>query len=236
MVALMKKKVTILKFCINLPLIILLYLSALLLCVLLPQPNFEILLGMPQSDVAGDIDYLLFARWIILMTIPLIVNGVIMERSTKIELLSTIRYRSRRSFRESVLIACWFNTIIWVLVYILLAAVFIHGTSILSFSLVTASGFLMWATVGFALFYITGRKSWSGVILIFLIGGTYLLGERSPELAKFMPGMWIMTCRTTVCQKTGFAAIYFIAMNLLITAVSGVLLFRKGGKYGNNMH
>lgn len=230
----MKKTSTILSSCINLYITIMFYLSALFVCVFLPSPNSNILLGIPQSVVAGDIDYPLFGRWIVLMITPLVVNGVIMERATRIELLSTVRFGNRARYKMYLIAACCFNTSVWVLMYIFLAVFLVHEMYILPFSIIVFSSYLMWTTLGFTLFNLTGKKSWSGIVLVFLIGGTYLLGERFPVLSKYMPGMWAMTCRSTAYIGTGYTAFYFTAMNLLLTAASGVLFF-GGEKYGNNM-
>lgn len=223
----MKKTTAILKSCVNLPVTILFYLSILFACIFLPQPNFNIILGIPQNNVSGSIDYLLFGRWIVLMITPLFVNGVIMERAVIIETLSTVRFGNRMKYKKHLMSTCYFNTGIWVLMYFIFAVFSVHNMDILSFSIIILSSYLMWATFGFVLFFLTGKKSWSGIILVLLIGGTYLLGEHFPILSKYMPSVWAMACRSTACEGTGYAASYFIAMNLISTVVSGVLFFER---------
>ena len=53
------------------------------------------------------------------------------------------------------------------------------------------------------------------------------MGEHFPILSKYMPSVWAMACRSTACEGTGYAASYFIAMNLISTVVSGVLFFER---------
>lgn len=230
----MKITITILKSCVNLPVTIWFYLSVLFTCVFLPQPNFNIILGIPQSIVSGSIDYLLFGRWIVLMITPLIVNGAILEKAVMIETLSTIRFRNRMTYKKYLMATCCLNTEVWVLMYFILALFTVHNMDILSFSIIVLSSYLMWATLGFALFFLTGKASWSGIFLVFLIGGTYLLGEHFPILSKYMPSVWAMACRSTACEETGYEASYFFAMNLFFTVASGIL-FWGGEKHGNNM-
>lgn len=229
----MKASSIVLRSTINIPIVILIYALALMICISPQKPDFSILLGIPPFYISGDIDYLLLGRWLVLVCTPLTVNGIIMERASYVETFSVVRFRNEFQYKKCIVGASFINVTIWAVLYVISGIVYLNSSEIILFSLVVVSSYLMWTVIGAVLYFFFGKESSSGVVVVLLVGGTYLLSERIPWISKFMPSIWGMVCRTSTYEENGCAALYFVVMNLILMVVGVFCLYWREK---NNKH
>jgi len=115
------------------PLVLLFY-AAVLLCVRVPVHGEFIPLGLTRGEVRGEIDYIVFSRWLLMMAAPILVNGWYLERVSGIEIFVRLRMKSLSRYRLFLLCGCMANSAVWalfiaVVVLVFLGLIFVAVTS-----------------------------------------------------------------------------------------------------------
>lgn len=194
----MKKSYQILKYTCNLPVVMIVYF--ILLIVLFQDPAaFQ---GLPNSGVAGEVDDTRLGKWLVIICVPLLVNGVILERCQKIELFTMLRTNS--NMQLYILGACLVPTILWtVCQFPFLLWHFDVAVATEIWSLETPNT-LMWNAAGLLSYALTRKAAWCGFVPLAVLGSSCLLGCRVPKWLPFLPSTWGMFCHSTfsggVCQ------------------------------------
>jgi len=223
------------------PLVLLFY-TAVLLCIRNPIRGEFIPLGLTRGEVRGEVDYIAFSRWLLMMAAPVLVNGWYLERVSRIEIFVRLRMRGLSLYRLFLLCGCMANSAVWAL---FLSAVVLRSLGYAAAGrqlLLMLPNLLMWACLTAALFIRMKRAPWTGVLCIGIVGGTFLLGGHIPGAEKFMPAIWGMLCRSSYWGEGGIPAGYMVLMSvflgLVLIAITSPppLNFGKGVQTNGNHH
>ncbi len=209
------------------PSVLLLYASVIILCTAFPEWDDKILLGISEKQVLGVIDYVEFAKWSVLACSPILINGVILEKLEKISSFMIVRLGGLRRLRIYGLALCAINSTLWSLCLSARAG-FVQGINIVFYFLIVWSNVLLFTALGSLVQSVTGARDLAGAIMIMVMGGMCIVGERFPAISQYLPTTWGMLSKSEIYKPDGFSLASMIIMNILLgTALLSGLLFSK---------
>lgn len=178
--------------------------------------------GISPAEVAGEIDLTQVGKWTALCGIPLLANGVILERSRRIELFSRLRVKKIR-LRLRVVGVCVTCVVVWA-VCIFGAAVWRLGSGkgLESFRLLLPN-LLLWSAVGLVSYALSKRATWSGCVPIALISGSCLIGLHFSQWLPYLPSTWGMLSLAVFCG--GYGGLSFMSAASLLSATVCYLIY-----------
>lgn len=190
-----------------------------LYCVSTPVHGTYVFLGITPAAVRGDVDYIAFSRWLLMMSAPVLVNGYFLDRSKQIEIFTCLRMKSMSKMSFCLLGGCAINSTLWVFALCIAALFKIEINNITYLISVLWPNFLIWMLIATIVYFLCNKAAWSGVIVIAVIGGSFLVGEHIPMLCKYVPSTWGMLCRSVLYQDAGYSLTYMITVNLLLCVI-----------------
>lgn len=210
-----------LKYIIRIPVVIMLYIFFLVI-LSLPNDGNAIFTGLPPSQIAGEINQMMLGKWMCVICPPLLVNGLLLERSQKIEIFSLLRMEKLVHSRLRILGSCFILTLLW--------AIGIFGASVLCFDIKTATqilillapNLLLWTSVGLSSCILTDRAVWSGILPLAGLGTSCLLGAYFPAWLRYLPSTWGMRCYF-VGLGDSLLMCAAVLLSLLFTAICSML-------------
>lgn len=200
----------------------------LLLCTVLaiafsfPLEQESIFEGIPPAEMAGEIDLVQLGKWIALCSIPLLANGVILERSRQVELFSSLRARKwKLRLREvSASATC---TVVWAICIFATAIWRLGNEKSLEFLQLFLPNLLLWSAASFTSYSLSKKATWSGCVPIALVGGSCLIGFYFPQCLPYLPSTWGMLSLAAFCDRYG--GLMFMSVASLISAVACYLIY-----------
>ena len=200
-------------FFLNVPAVLLLYVAAAMVLV----PDFHgisVVLGLPYDFFSSGMDYMVFGRWLLVTAIPILVNGLLLERGSRIGVFIKIRGRQREDFCRKTAAACIENHAVWCC-FLTLCLAFTKGifTAAEAF-LPLQTNALLWESILAVLYYRGKASASSGWITILILGIFCLVGLHVPSLSHLLPPFWGMLCRNSGTQYGTR-----IALNLAASAI-----------------
>ncbi len=178
--------------------------------------------GIPPAEVAGEIDLTQVGKWTALCSIPLLANGVILERNRRIELFSSLRVK-KLHLRLRVVGVCMTCVVVWA-VCIFGVAVWRLGCrkGLESFQLLFPN-LLLWSAVGLVSYAWSQKATWSGCVPIALISGSCLIGLHFSQWLPYLPSTWGMLSLAVFCGEYG--GLPFMSAASLISAAVCYLIY-----------
>ena len=70
-------------------------------------------LGIMPAQVRGEIDYIVLARWLGMMAVPILLNGYYLSRCKNVEILSLIHLKSTCKWLHFKLVGFFVNTLVY---------------------------------------------------------------------------------------------------------------------------
>lgn len=179
---------------INIPLVVAVYYMVAFCCMRLPEESGYIVSGIMPSHSSGNIDYLQLARWLVLLFTPSVINGFILERSNKTELLSVVRTKGIVQFRRKISLMCFENSIIWVFIISVVYCILFDS---LAFKQIVVFGLyvVLLGKLDELLFYSAGQNPKTAALLPIAYILLFMIGECFDEINKYIPSSWGMICR-----------------------------------------
>lgn len=180
---------------------------------ILPEIHgIQVVFGLPSQFMEGGMDGVAFGKWLLVVGVPILVNGLILERGSQIELFSRLRMKKRNSFRIKMLAFCVVSGVIWSSV-LSVGVMWMTDvkTALLSF-MITVCNMLMWETVQVMLYDCFKKAFWSGAAILLLNGGSCLVGLYRKSVFQYMPAAWGMFCRSSSWPESTDGSINYIAM------------------------
>ncbi len=216
---------------INIPLLCLFY-CGLAFIISPAQYGNSVLLGLPWDFTDGGLDPFVYGKWLMITIIPVLVNGIILERGKQIEIFFTLRMRKRGSFQLWMLSACSCTAILWGVV-LTLGVLFIYeaDTAVMTCPLLI-SNLLLWSVIQITLYFMFHHAVWSGWVTFLLNAGGGFLGLYIRPLSRFIPSFWGMFIRSSFMPEQVYG-IHNLNYFLMIFAniffcLSGILILLKG--------
>lgn len=198
-----------------------------------PLGQAAIFEGISPAEVAGEIDLAQVGKWTALCSIPLLANGVILERSRRIELFSRLRARKLR-LRLRVVGACVACVVAWTICIFGAAAWRLGiGKGLESIQLLLPN-LLLWSAIGLVSYAWSKGATWSGCIPIALIGSSCLLGLHLPHWLPYLPSTWGMLSLVTSCTEYGGALFMSVSSLMLATICNFIYIIYEVNQNGND--
>lgn len=194
------------------------YYGMVLCFVNVPIGEQYVIFGLDNSVIEG-VDYLAFSRWLLLMCAPLVVNGVYLERVTLIDTFIYLRTGKMSRFNTFMIVGTVISSSLWAICLFFLA-VHRSGVKFASLQLIlSVTNYSMWSTAQVLLYLLSARASWSGILVIGMISGAYLVGEYLPGFEKYSPALWGMLYRSNIYHENGYSLLYMTVMNVAVFAI-----------------
>lgn len=198
-----------------------------------PLNQEAIFVGISPAEVSGEIDLIQVGKWTALCSSPLLANGVILERSSRIELFTRLRVKKWR-LRLREVGACVTCVVVW--------AVCVFGVSVwrigslkgLEFLLLYLSNLLLWSAVGLISYSWSKRAAWSSCIPIVLISGSCLIGLHFPRWLPYIPSTWGMLSLAICCGSYGGLPFMSVASLLSATMCYLIYIIYEENQNGND--
>ena len=196
-----------------------------------PVHGNYIFMGIPAAAVRGEVDYLAFSRWLLMMSAPILASGFFLERSSRIELFARLRMKDRKQWNIRQLSAGVAIATTWALSLGLLSVFCVGMETAVQVFLLLWLSFVLENFLLMSVFLLSGKAAWSGVISILLTGGLFLFGEHVHGVGRYLPTMWGMFCRSAHDQPDGYSfwlsIILLVLANLLSAFVYGCTAGRR---------
>ncbi len=214
---------------INIPIVCLFYLG-IALCIVPEQHGVSVVLGLPQNFMEGGLDALVFGKWMLILGIPLLINGIILERGKQIEIFFTLRMRKRKCFPQWILAVCLITGILWGVTLTIGIGCRLGADMAVKVSPLLLSNLFMWEVIQITLYFYYQKAAWSGWVTFLLNGGGGLLGLYIRPLSRFIPSFWGMFYRSSFGQKQPGGMPHYIIMICvnIFFGFLGIAIMTKG--------
>lgn len=187
----------------------------------------------------GGLDAIVFGKWLLVVEAPILVNGIILERGSRIELFSRLRMKKRTSFQTKMMVACVVSGVIWVAVLTVGVMWFKGGRTALHMIFLVIFNIFMWETMQVMIYYCFKNAFWSGVAILLINGGSCLAGLYIKPVFQYMPAAWGMLCRSSLWMESVDILIRYenmIVASISVTVICVIITMKKEGDepYGGN--
>lgn len=199
-------------------------------CLLPETHDIRVVFGLPPDFADGGMDTLVFGKWLLITEVPLLVNGLILERGSQIELFSRIRLKKKTGFRSKLTLSCMKYGVLWAAVLTVGATGFTDIKTASFLFPLTLSNLFLWEAVQVMIYFCFKKAFWSGAAILLFNGGSCVAGLYLRSIQSYMPAFWGMLCRSSQwSESSGLPMNYFymIAANLAVTAVCIIFTSQK---------
>lgn len=169
--------------------------------------------GVEPAVISGEIDYRAMSRWLLMMTAPLLADGYLLLRSHQIRLFACLRLGGLPRWNGHQLLLCLGNTLFWGLLRLGVLLLMTTAPEALKMAVLLGLNDVLWLLLMMAFYILTKGASAFGLLEIFSMGGTFLLGEFAPNIRRWMPCTWSMLCRTKGFFQDGGSIISYAVMS-----------------------
>lgn len=200
----------------------------------LPVGQETIFMGIPPVILIGEVDLMQVGKWTALCGVPLLANGVILERSRQIELFSVLRVKKCLFLRAREVYACVACTFAWAVGVFGASAWQLGGSKAIRIFILLLPNLLLWDGVGLASYALCKKTTWSGGISLALIGGSCLIGVHLPSWIPYLPSTWGMLSQTGPYNALGSLPVMSVASSLSAVVCYFVFIIHKENENGNH--
>lgn len=192
-------------------------------------------LGIAPAQIRGEIDYIALARWLGMMTMPILFNGYFLSRCRNVEVLSLLQLKNICKWMYIKLTGCFFNTLIYTTALAVPLCILRGFSTTGAAFLLLLGNNVLWMCVQLLLDEMLPSVSITSIVVVVMICACFVIGERLEGASSYMPSNWGMLCRVDT-NPTGSTDIHwFLLANMVGILISlFVLFFVHGGKYGNH--
>lgn len=210
-------------------------------CILPEIHGIRVVFGLPLQFMDGGMDAVVFGKWLLVAEVPILVNGMVLERGSQIELFSRIRLKKTNRFRIKLLVSCVIFGSIWVAVLAAGVMWLIDVKTALSLIPVAISSVFMWEAMQVMIYFCFKKAFWSGAAVLLVNGGSCLVGLHMKSVFQYMPAAWGMLSRSSLWLKPAYmpiSYIYMIAANVGVAVICIIIAIKKEGDepYGCNSY
>lgn len=210
----------------------LLYYFIMAVCILPKIHGVRVVLGLPSQFMEGGLDAIVFGKWLLVVETPILVNGIILERGSRIELLSRLRMKKRTSFQTKMVAACAASGTIWMTVLTVGVMWFEGGKTALHMIFMMVFNIFMWETMQVMIYYCFKNAFWSGAAILLINGGSCLIGLYMKPVFQYMPAAWGMLCRSSLWLESADILIryeYMIVASISVAVICAIITIKKEG-------
>lgn len=209
---------------VNLPAVLLFYLM-MAVCIVPEQHGVPVVFGLPGDFAQGGLDTLVFGKWMLLLCVPVLVDGIVLERGRQIEIFSKLRMKNRQDFTRAIWLACMAMSLIWSsFLTIGTALEFGIGKALALFPLL-ASNLYFWTALQVTLYVYSRKASWIGWAPVLLSGVSCLGSLYVPGVFWGMPSVWGMLCGSSLWREGIYCPMSYPVMILLNLMAGAVCLW-----------
>lgn len=227
----MGKAVDLLRHTISLPFTGIFYTVTALVCVFVSTNYIDILHGLQKAESIGEINLRALAGWLVIIFLPHIINGILLDRCNRIRIFSCVRTKSVSQYNISVYMTCLMNSCLWgvILWVIHLLVSRVHVFALL-FVLVTH--IIMWTSVMLLIYALTNGAAVAFVAapLICVLSIGFSCSNNS--ISDYMISCFGMLTRGSLYNGSGLPPMVQTILNLVISVVCISLAYIKDGLYG----
>lgn len=210
---------------IKLPLLCLFYI-AMMMCIIPELHGTFVVLGIPWDFAQGGIDMIVFGRWMLIVGISVLVNGIILEKGRKIEIFIRIRNKKQQDFYRGMIGTCVILNVVWGMILSIGTAFYLGiSTALIMFPLLT-SNLLFWSMLQVFLDFYLHRNFINGITIIFFNGGSCLFGIYHREISCYLPSFWGMLCRSAFGTDQLQMKNSYLKM-IMLNIIIGMIIFQK---------
>lgn len=188
-------------------------------CIAHPVHGILVSLGIPAAVAGGSVDSLVFSRWLLMISVPLLANGFYLVRMNRIRMFVCLRLTSRVYFGNYLLGGCAVHAVLWAFMLCCITCWQFPVTHIAVFFLLLLLQFLLWGFVSLLLYLVCQKAAWSGIAALMSAGIAFLISAYLPQLTNYMPSTWGMYARSDLFVPNGEPATQMIFLLIVLCVI-----------------
>lgn len=191
----------------------------LVICLFAFVDNGAAFRGIEPPMISGEVDYLAFSRWLLLMSAPILTDGYLLLRAQKARLYMSLRMKNHAEWYHYTLTLCLLNTLYWSVLLLPAILFALPAEEAVSVWLLLLFNNFVWLMLTLLLSVMMKGSPTFGVVAILILGVSFLLGEFVPRLRPWTPGAWSMICRTAEYWSGGGNALAYLGASAVLALV-----------------
>lgn len=203
---------------ISIPLTGIIYLCIAFMCVFNNVVYTDVLYGMENAESISEINLKVLAEWILILFLPHIMNGIILERCNAIQIYSYVRTRSMALYYRNVHLICLMNSLLW---GIILSSVHLCYDRKYSRELfiVLIPHIIMWTSVMLFSYFITKKATISFVFAPLICVASIGAACGNERLSNFSISSIGMLTKGNIFNDNGLSPVSQAVINVVISLV-----------------
>lgn len=175
--------------------------------------------GVEPAMIFGEVNYLAFSRWLLLMSAPILIDGYLLLRAQKARLYVSLRMKNHAEWYSYALTLCLLNTLYWSVLLLPGVLFALPAEEAVSVWLLLLFNNFVWLMLTLLLSIMMKGSPTFGVVAILILGVSFLLGEFVPRLRPWTPGTWSMMCRTAEYWSGGGSVPGYLGASAMLALV-----------------
>lgn len=175
--------------------------------------------GLEKPMIQGEVNYLPYARWLALISLPLCSVAAVRGGILKMRLYFLVRIRSRALLWKGACLSVVLSQLAYGILLLLISFAILGGPlgkrELLMVGLIS----LHTCTISLLALWLTERFSQSAAVISGILmaeGLSYFAGQRSEALLKYMPGSWSMYSLSSRVISDGYSTAAVICFQLMV--------------------
>ena len=166
-----------------------------------------ILGGVARSLMRGDIDYLAYSRWLVILAFPMIVISLLAAQARYSFLFTLLRVGSIKRIWRSLCLTVLLHILLYVLLLGGLTMAFANArlqAASMTMLLLLFIHLSLVGVIALRLLLMRAHRTAPVVAILMVEGLTFFAAQRCPGVASFMPGTWSMYLQSSFSTGAGF--------------------------------
>lgn len=206
-----------------------LYVFIALLCVYTFFINEDIIYGFSKESIGGS-SLRKIAGWLVILFIPHIINGLIIERCNRISVFSCIRMRSILQFENLVYTVCFLNSFLWSFIIIAIH-IFVSKEYLIELFFVLSTHILMWTALLISLYSLTNKKTIAFAIAPLICVLSIGISNQCDNCSGYMISSLGMLRRSSLYIDNGTPSFVQVISNIIIIFLCRIVIYVKNSIY-----
>ena len=222
----MSKGLWMMKNVISLPVVGILYCLMGLICVYGSKDYQDIMYGLVLTESFSQINLRALAGWTVILFFPLIVNGVIIDRCERINILCYVRTKSKFRYRRRIYEICLMNSALWSTILLIVHYTYSKMYS-LELTIVLLTHIIMWTALMILCYVLLNRSPLSIIlpplICVLSIGISY----SRKEISNYMISSLGMLTHSNLFEHIGISPLVQATSNIVISMICLIVASMK---------
>ena len=203
---------------ISIPLTVVVYFCIAFMCIFNNSGYNDVIYGIENVESVSEISIKVLAGWILILFLPYIINGIILERSNTVKIFCYVRTRSKALYDRSVHIVCMINSMLWGIIICSVHLSF-DRKHFGELFLVLVSHIIMWTSVMLFLYCITNKATISIVLAPLICVASIGISCNNERFSNYSISSIGMLYRGTIYNDNGLSPSIQVIINIVISVI-----------------